>query len=121
MVAHREGAMDTKTLILNYWRSWQTPADFDEMESCLARDVVMNMGAFEARSAAEFRAIVESNPAPWERVELVDSCFGEDFGTLVYEGTNTASGRRTRVAELLRVDDGRISRVTGVLTELETA
>ncbi|MBX2799681.1 MAG: hypothetical protein KTR31_18530 [Myxococcales bacterium] len=28
--------MTARELILKYWRSWQTPSDFDEMEACLA-------------------------------------------------------------------------------------
>ena len=113
--------MSCEAVVLKYWRSWQAPADFDEMQGCLAENVQLDMGPFQARSSAEFRAIVEASPSPWTAVTLLDSHFGDDAGTIVYEGTDTANGIRTRVAELCRVTDGKIDRITAVLTQLPSA
>lgn len=110
--------MTCEEVVLKYWNAWQVPADFEAMEGCLAPDVRLDMGAFQATSAAEFRAIVESNPTPWAEVTLLDSHFGADSGTIVYEGTNTGTGVRTRVAELCRVSEGRITHITAVLGQL---
>ncbi len=87
------------------------------MQRCLAPDVQLDMGPFKANSAAEFRAIVEANPSPWSEVTLLDSHFDEDAGTIVYEGVDTSNGVRTRVAELCRVTEGKISRITAVLSQ----
>ena len=43
--------METKELILKFWRSWQTPADWDEMRSYMADDFKFDAGVFAAGSA----------------------------------------------------------------------
>ncbi len=110
--------MTTEELVLKYWRSWQTPADFDEMEACLAPDVKMDLGMAQARSATEFRQIVESQPVPWNEVELKDSYFTDDAGIIIYEGVHSKTGHRTRVAELCRVANNQIVEVSSVLSTL---
>lgn len=110
--------MTSDELILAYWRSWQTPTDFDEMESYLADDVVFNAGVGELTGKGALRKMIEENPEPWRDVTMVDSQFWADGGVIVYEGTGTESGVRNRIAELLRIDSDKIQRVTANFAQL---
>ena len=111
----------SEELILAYWRSWQTPTDFDEMESYLADDVVFNAGAGEMKGKGALRALIEENPEPWTGVTMIESQFWSDGGVIIYEGTGTESGTRNRIAELLRVDGDEIVQVTANFAQLPPA
>ena len=45
----------------------------------------------------------------WDNVELIDSLFTADGGALIYEGTDTKTEKRIRVAEIVRVQDGKVA------------
>ena len=106
--------MNAEQIILKYWNSWQEPADFDEMQSCLADDIELNFAGQEVKGAAAFRAMVEASADPWRDVKLIDSHFGDDGGSIIYEGTSSKQGARIRVAEIVHVRDGRIVGATAV-------
>ena len=100
--------MSAKDLILKYWKSWQQPSDFDEMQSCLADDITLDFAGQKIEGAEAFRQIVEASADPWKDVELIDATFSDDGGAIIYEGTSEAQGHRIRVAEIIHVKDGRI-------------
>ncbi len=113
--------MDAEELITAYWRSWQDPSDFAEMESYLADDFVFDAGAGELVGAATVRAMVEQNPEPWVDVRMVDAAYWDDGGVIVYEGTGSRGGIRHRIAELIRVRNGRIGSISATFAQLAAA
>ena len=44
----------------------------------------------------------------WNDVELLDSMFTAEGGALLYEGTDSGTEQRIRVAEIVRVEGGRV-------------
>ncbi len=109
-------AAESRDQIMKYWRSWQTPTDFDETRSCLTDDVVFDGGAVRFDNADAVIAMMSSNPVPWADVELVSELYNDDGGAVVYEGTVSTTGVRIRVAEQMTLRDGLISSVTAVMT-----
>lgn len=97
----------TKDVILAYWTSWQDQ-DWDRMRSSLADDLVFGDQSMKREQFIQF--CQQGNP--WDDVELIDSIFTAEGGALVYEGTDRGSKERIRVAEIVRVDAGRVCRAT---------
>ncbi len=112
--------MTSEELILAYWKSWQTPTDFDEMESYLADDVRFDGGVGQLTGKAALRQVIEQNPEPWSDVRMIDAEFWDGGGVIVYEGTGIESGARNRIAEVLRIDGGAIAQVTANFAVLPT-
>lgn len=112
--------MSTRDLILKYWRSWQEPSDFDEMQSCLADDVKLDFGGNVIDGAASVRQMVEASADPWKDVELIDSIFTDSAGAIIYEGTSIENGTRFRVGEILHVEGDRIARATAVFAPVQS-
>jgi len=96
---------DTRDVILRYWKSWQKQ-DWDELRDCLADEVRMGEHAV---SADAFTQMCRLGP-PWRDVELLHSVFTDGHGSLLYEGTDTRTGRRIRVGEFIDLEDGRVAR-----------
>ncbi len=111
-------SMSTKELILKYWQSWQQPADFDEMERCLADEVTLDFAGMPMEGAKAVRQMVEASPDPWTDVKLIDAVYTTDGGALIYEGTSSKSGARVRVAEVLHVEGDRIVRGSTVIAPM---
>jgi len=101
--------------IMRYWKSWQTPTDFEETRRCLANDVAFDGGLMRLDSADAVIQMMSADPIPWVEVELVSEVTGDDGGAIVYEGTVSTTGVRMRVAELITLRDGLISSVTTVM------
>ncbi len=93
----------TKTIILGYWQSWQDK-DWTALRNSLGDTFDMGGNAMPADAFVEFCR--KGNP--WKDVTLIDSMFTAEGGALIYEGTNTADGSRVRVAEIVRVQDGKV-------------
>ncbi len=108
----------TKQVVLKYFHSWQEPADFDGMKSCLADDVVFDAGILKIIGAENLCNEVKKTAPPWKDVELLKSLFLESQAVLFYEGTDKNSGIKTRVAEFLELKGGKISAATVVFVPL---
>ena len=110
--------MSSKELVLKYFHSWQQPADFEEMKSCLSEDFTIDGGFFKFDSIDDFSGFLEENPTPWKDVTLLSSAFYDDKSFLLYEGVNTATEQKMRVSEHIRIRDGKIKDVQSVITQL---
>ena len=110
---------ETKELVLKYFQSWQQPSDFDEMRSYLADDLKFDGGIFAAKSADQLIAIVKQTESPWKDVHMLGSLFSEDKATIFYEGTDIKSSKKIRVAELLTIQNGKISQVIAAINPLD--
>lgn len=106
----------SRDLILRYWKSWQTPTDFDETRSCLADDCKFDGGAIQMDGGDAVIAMMSANPIPWTDVELVSETYGNEGGAIMYEGTVSTTGLRLRVAELITTADGKISSISALMT-----
>lgn len=112
-------ADQTKELVLKYFHSWQQPSDFEEMRSYLADDLKFDGGIFTANSAEELMAIIKQTASPWKDVHLLGSLFSEGEATIFYEGTDIKSNQKIRVAELITIQNDKISQVIAVINPLD--
>ena len=111
--------MTGKELVLKYFHSWQEPADFEELASCLADGFRIDAGFFAFADRDSFIAFLRSNPAPWKEVTLLASIFSEDKSAILYEGINTENDKRMRVSEIIRIKDSTITEVYTVIAEIQ--
>ena len=93
----------SKDVILAYWKSWQIK-DWDLLEGSLADN--LDFGGQPMPRDAFLQMCKQGSP--WKDVDLIDSLFTDDAGALIYEGTDTKSGERVRVAEIVRVEGGKV-------------
>ncbi|MEM6993615.1 MAG: hypothetical protein AAF721_24085 [Myxococcota bacterium] len=96
-------AAHAEAVILAYWKSWQTK-DWDTMRGALADELDFG-GHVMPREG--FVQMCQQGKA-WDDVKLLDSIFTAEGGALIYEGTNTADGKRVRVAEIVRLSNGKV-------------
>ncbi len=95
-----------RELILTFWRSWQGASpNWEQMHGCLAASVTFGE---HAMTAEQFTAMCKQGN-PWQDVELLSSRFTDEGGALLYEGTDTKTGKRVRVAEFIDVADGKVT------------
>ena len=99
--------MNPQELVLKFWNSWQHPADWDEMRSCLADEYKFDAGIFQCEHADQAVAIAQMGN-PWKEVKLLDLVSSNDQVVIVYQGTDTVSGIQFRVSEFLKVANGKI-------------
>ncbi len=109
--------MNTEELILKFWNSWQQPADWNEMRSCLADDYQFDAGMFKCSNGDEAVAIAQMGN-PWKEVELLDMICKEDHAAIIYQGIDINSGAQFRVSEFLKIKDRKITGGFGVVTQL---
>lgn len=94
---------DTKSLILKYWNSWQKK-DWQAMRECLAETIVFGGNPMPS----EQLVVMSENGTPWKNVTMIDSQFSANKGSILYEGTNTLTGKVIRVAEFITIENGKI-------------
>jgi len=99
--------MTNKDLVLKFWNSWQQPADWEEMRSCLADNYQFDAGMFHCKNAEEAVGIAQMGN-PWKEVKLLDIVCTEDQAAIIYQGTDTVSGAKFRVSEFLKIAQGKI-------------
>ena len=107
---------ETKQTVYAYWQGWQTK-DFTGMRAALADEVVADAGLFRVEGADKFVAMCADGPA-WRDVEMLDEMYGENHAAILYEGINTANEQRMRVAELIRLEGGKIMEIQSCLSPL---
>ncbi len=103
MTETKSNATAAKDVIMAYWRSWQDK-DWDAMRRSLAPS--LRFGE-QTMTAEQFVGFCQQGSA-WTEVELIDSLFTADAGALLYEGTDSKSGNRVRVGEIVRLEDGKV-------------
>ncbi len=108
----------TEALVLKYWRSWQEPADFRALRTCLADDVVFDTGTQTLSGAEQFTEAVETTESPWKAVTMLASIFDAEQAAIFYEGTDKLTGVKTRVAEHLTVRGDHIAKITALICPL---
>ena len=111
--------MNTKELVLKYFNSWQQPADFNAMASCLSEHLKVNSGFFKFDSRENFIHFLKANPAPWKGVKLLSSFFHEEDASILYEGINTGMNRKMRVSEHISISEGKIIDIQTVIAQLD--
>lgn len=110
--------MSTEQLIGKYFNSWQEPADFDELASCLSSDFSIDAEFFTFSDRESFVQFLRANPTPWKDVTMISSIFAGDDASILYSGTNTATGQKMRVAEHIKCHDHKIIEIQTVIAQL---
>jgi len=110
--------MKTKSIVEKYFNSWQEPANFEETAACLHDNIKADLGFFKTNNKAEFIGMMSHNPVPWKDVNLVFSKYEDNFACIIYEGINTQTKAKMRVAEALEIREGEIIAVHSVISQL---
>ena len=79
--------MDTEDLVMKFWKSWQSPANWEEMRSYMADDYNFDAGMFHAHSADQSVMIAQGGNA-WKDIELLDIICAGDKAAIIYQGTD---------------------------------
>lgn len=108
----------TRGLVLKYFHSWQRPPDYNKLRACLADNLEFDGGMFKGKGGDAFREMIEQTESPWENVTLLDSVFTDEKAALIYEGVDTTTKIKTRVAEVVTVQGDKITRIYAVITPL---
>ena len=111
--------MNHEEITLKYFNSWQAPADFDELASYLTNNFKIDAGLFSFSSKEDFVQFLKANPTPWKDVRLLSSIYSEDGAAILYEGINTATNAKMRVAEHIQFEGMRIAKIYTVITQLD--
>ena len=111
--------MTTKELILAYWQSWQSHENWEETRALMHDDFHFDAGGFVSRNADELIGMMQSGN-PWKDIRLIDCIVEGEKGALFYEGTDSMTGARIRIAELITVRDGKVIRcIANIVTLAE--
>lgn len=109
--------MNNEELVLKFWNSWQTPANWEEMRGYLSNDYTFDAGMFYANSPEESVTIAQAGN-PWKDVELLDIVCNDNKAALIYQGTDYQTGIRYRVSEFLTIKYGKIHTGYGTIAIL---
>ncbi len=114
-IVPKSTAKDTEELVQTYWRSWQNK-DWEGMRKTLAPD-------FQAGALKGPDALVEISKKgnPWRDVTMLDAVYGEEHATIVYRAVDTVTLANVQVAELLRIENGKIRTATGTFSSTPPA
>ena len=108
----------SRQLVLRYFNSWQQPANFDEMRSYLADNLIFDAGFHHLEGGDAFAEFCKNAGSPWEDVDLLATIFKDNEATLFYEGVNVETRVKTRVAEHITVKQGKIAKIITVMLQL---
>lgn len=83
----------------------------------MADDFQFDAGSFKTQSADELIEMMKKGN-PWKNIELVHSVFHDNSGSLFYEGTDSVSGERFRIAEFLVTRQRKVSSCMACIVKL---
>lgn len=109
--------MTTKDIIMNYWKSWHSHDNWKETRSYMADDFEFNSSELKTTSADELIKIMKKGNA-WKDISLLDSVIEDNKAALLYEGTDSVTGTKYRISEILTVEDGKVSYCTSTTAEV---
>lgn len=104
-----------KELVLKYFSAWQKQ-DHHEVRGFLGPSFEFDSGMQHFLDADEYSDFCRKLP-PWSKITLLDSLFTENQAALLYEGVSQF-GARFRIAEFIRVDEGKIAKISVVYSPL---
>jgi len=109
---------DTKSLVIQYFQSWQEPADFELLAECVSEDVHFDAGFFNSQGRDAFVGFCAQNPTPWRDVHLLHAVYNDNQAAILYSGINTATGKRMQVSEHLTLESGKICDIKTTIAEV---
>ncbi|MEZ4688533.1 MAG: nuclear transport factor 2 family protein [Bacteroidia bacterium] len=109
--------MNTEALILNYWKSWQSHSNWEETRALMKDDFYFDAGFFKTESADQLIEMMK-NGNPWQDVQLLDIVTHDDKGALFYEGIDTVTQSRVRIAEIITVEAGKVASCVATISQM---
>ena len=100
---------DSERVVMAWFEAWQAGTANEAIASCFAEDLRFEAPEYTFTSRDQLQAFMAKAPNPWAEVELLEAHYTEHEAAILYEGRNDAG--RTRVAEFMRIEEGRIVRV----------
>jgi ketosteroid isomerase-like protein len=95
--------------MMRLYEWWKKPETTGDLLALVAPDVVWDRG-LSGFKGEDMLWWVAQKP-PWVSMRIIESIVADTRGVLVFEGTDTATGLRHRVAWLLEVENERVARV----------
>jgi len=109
--------MKAEDVIMTYWKSWQNHADWENTRKWMVDDFGFDAGAFTTDTADQLVAMMKQGN-PWTDIVLLECMFEADRGVLLYEGTDSVTGKRFRISEWLTVEGDKVSSCRAAIAEL---
>jgi len=106
---------EVKTVVMKYFHAWQKQ-DYEEMRSCLAKQLEFDTGMHHFEDADEFTDYWKRLP-PFAKVNLLESVFTANQAALLYEGVSEF-GAKFRVAEFMSLEEGKITKIQVIFSLL---
>lgn len=100
--------MNTKELVLKYWRSWQDHSSWETTRSLMKDDFKFDAGDLITHSADDLIRLMKRGN-PWKDIELIECVVDDNKGALLYEGTDSETSVRFRIAEIITVEEDKVS------------
>ena len=100
--------MTTKEIIMNYWNSWQSHSNWGETRKLMKDDFKFDAGVFKTDTADQLIEMMK-NGNPWKDVELLDFVVNGNKGALIYEGIDSITNSKIRIAEIITVEGHKVA------------
>ena len=108
--------MDTETLLLTYWKAWQSHKDWKCTRALMQDDFYFDAGSFQTHSADALIELMKKGN-PWREIVLLEMLVDGNQGAMVYEGIDSKSGKKMRIAEVLKVKENKVSTCISSISE----
>lgn len=109
--------MNTKEISHKYWEGAQY-GNLDQMGSALAEDVKYDSGFYKL-SGRESLLEAGKRGSLWKKVDILEEVYTENRGVIVYEGIEESSGNKTRVTEVLSIENNKISNIISTVAQFK--
>lgn len=93
---------------MTYWKSWQGYSEWEKTRALMKDDFKLDAGLFQTETADQLIDMMRQGN-PWKEIQLLDSVFSENKGVLLYEGIDSVTNSKIRIAEVITVKDGKVA------------
>lgn len=109
--------MDTEEIILTYWKSWQNHSNWEETRKLMKDDFKFDAGFFKTNSADQLVEMMK-NGNPWKEIKLLDKIITGNKGVLFYEGIDSVTNTKVRIAEIMEVETDKVASCVASISQL---
>lgn len=109
--------MNSKEISLKYWEGAQF-GNLDQMGSAPAEDVQYDSGFFKL-SGKESLLEAGKRGSLWKKVDILEGIYTDKKGIIVYEGIEESTGNKTRVTEVLSIENNKIFNILSTVAQFK--
>lgn len=108
--------MNSEEIVMKYWTSWQSHSDWSTMRSLMTDDFKFDAGFFKTESAEQIIDIMKKGH-PWKDIVMLAQNIQKDKAFLIYEGMDSVTSKKYRVAEYLILRDKKVAECLTTISE----